>query len=577
MAALISELPFHILECIFLLLRNPGNLASSCKVFFKFAKDPLLRLKHIQIYQNAEFPREILDTALYSKHKGSVMNSVPRIFRKLLNSEQACTLASNLDLELELIELTWHYATIWRYYEAVKGFVANFEQNLKRLEDGSGKASTMLGVRAAYGLKVAIYNSDIEHIKIYLSSGLICRFISEFLETSAHAHTFSPLLYHRQRCSFPFIEEILCKVPSYVTVYDSKPQRNPLQLAVYRGNFPLACAILAIDGSNVLIEGKSRCDSIHEACWREDGAMLKLLLVNLPVRTTLSSLAILEHCAKLNRVNHLKLLFTSTLPNLTIDSVDFQQVLHAASRNCCVETVSYLITACPSALVAVQNSNQTTALFRSVQNGRFFDFAKLLLDFGLHRHLNFHDRYGITPLQHLVSSISLPGQIEILDLFLEHGADPAVRDREGNTTFHCLARCLSNERKILVPILDALVSNSRLGAIDFLNNDGFSALGLAVINWREMGARVFLELGADVKLFSKNIESFPPAVLLRLWPAWPGKGPIFELLLDYGLDPEEKVNDGGKWKTLLQLARDDPEIKKILKPKSQISKCGKIQ
>ncbi|KAJ3115472.1 hypothetical protein HK098_006947, partial [Nowakowskiella sp. JEL0407] len=546
--------PYDILLPIYLQSNSPRNLAVSCKFFYNLSKAPQLRFSFVRVYylrHNYEYVRDLLDRVHGSRIKAALVNFVPTKYRNLLDSEEVCEWASRSNLDLEFIELAWHFAAVSRYLGALRGFVENLERHLQRLDDGSGKAERMLGIRAAYGLKVAIHNSDIEHVKIYLSSDFVCRSIATFLETSEFAATFSPLIYYPDKCSFPLIEEILSKLPIYVSIRD-RYRNNALQIALSSRKYHLVRTLILLHEYGIQTTSGTMSSPLRLAIETDDTEILKLILSKLPNDMKLSASDLLLDCARMSSENQLKYVFTTSPPQLIFDTIDFERAVHLAAANCNKNIVSFLVSRCPSAMIALRTSNQTPALFHASTDSDYEEFAGMLLDFGLKRHINRHDSSGITPLHGLLNGFYTKSRYLLLGRFLKLGGDPAVTDkRKGQTSFHHFANCKPIEAKYARWVLELLLKKSYPGAIDLKDDDGFTALGRAVVNAEVRLVKYLLENGADVRLFPT--ENFPPAILLSR-----KKNSdvvcIFKMLLSNGMDPNVEVKVKGR-RTLLQIAR----------------------
>ena len=99
-----------------------------------------------------------------------------------------------------------------------------------------------------------------------------------------------------------------------------------------------------------------------------------------------------------------------------------------------------------------------------------------------------HMHAGLTPLL-AATRDSWHGRPDAVTTLLANGADPRIRDAEGNTPLHFAAR--SSDPGVAALLRDAAAE------LDALNDDGFSPLGVACIagNWRL--ARFLLERGAN--------------------------------------------------------------------------------
>ncbi|KAJ3115473.1 hypothetical protein HK098_006948 [Nowakowskiella sp. JEL0407] len=563
----LRQLPYDILLPIFLQLNSPKIFAASCIFLHQLSKEPSLRFSFVRVRYlrpNYEYVRDLLDRVCGSPVKASLINLIPTKFRNLLDTKPVCEWACQSNLDMEYIELARHLAAVSRYLDATRGFVENLERNLKRLDDGTGKAERMLGIRAAYGLKVAIYNSDIEHVKIYLSSDFLCGIIRKFLETSEFAETFSPLLYNPDRCSFPFIQEILSKIPIYVSI-PNRHGNSALKLALSRRKLNLARTLIPLEESDILVESGTMRSSLQLAISTDDTEVLKLILLKLPEDHKISTSKLISACARMGSEKQLKYLMTSSIPQVISDLVDFQRVTHLAASRCNTEIVSFLVNRCPSAVIELRNADQTPELFQASSHYRYVEFANMLLDLGLVRPINRPDSKGITPLQGLFSGLWVKPRLELLKRFLELGGDPLVKDKtKGRTSFHHFAYCRPYERIHARSALELLLSNSPLGCIDSKDDDGFTPLGLAVAYGDPANVEYLLEFGADVGLFSTETQCFPPAMLLSRRRVNVAR--IYELLLRNGMDPSIQLNAKGRARSLLQVVRlsRNLEIEKML-------------
>jgi len=156
---------------------------------------------------------------------------------------------------------------------------------------------------------------------------------------------------------------------------------------------------------------------------------------------------------------------------------------------------------------------------------------------------------GQTPL-HLAIIVN---KDEIFDELIRLGANPAVQNHEGETSFHLATNLGKNN------YLKAITSNASPGTLDIRCNSGKSALHIAIGNENLEAFKHLLEKGVGVDLKNEKTGETPLhcAVQKR------NKAMIKMLLDDYGADVKAQTKHGDTPLHFIKSA-DDRELARLL-------------
>lgn len=181
------------------------------------------------------------------------------------------------------------------------------------------------------------------------------------------------------------------------------------------------------------------------------------------------------------------------------------------------------------------------ALIKTVKSGKLEEVEKLL---ALKADVNAHDYDGKTPL------ILVVGNIELMRLLLDKGANPNSRDNFGNTAL-LAAPDIANAKLLL----------NKGASPNLSNNDGYTLLISAAERGDENLARLLLEHNADPNIINKDGGTALSwaAYQGRVW-RWEELGPtqypnIVKLLLEHGANPNVGIENG--WNAITLAAQDD--------------------
>ena len=123
------------------------------------------------------------------------------------------------------------------------------------------------------------------------------------------------------------------------------------------------------------------------------------------------------------------------------------------------------------------------ALFRSIENGDFDEFSRLL-DAGIG--LSANNKLGETPLYVAAEK----GQIEMAKLLIARGADAKARTPNGETVLH--AASMIESTSLMTALIEA-------GAeINSANNDGETPLHWAAMTGTFLAVKALADAGADL-------------------------------------------------------------------------------
>jgi ankyrin repeat protein len=171
-----------------------------------------------------------------------------------------------------------------------------------------------------------------------------------------------------------------------------------------------------------------------------------------------------------------------------------------------------------NALHVAAADEETTDLIDAILETRKFD-------------INGVDSDGRTPLHHAISGTNR--EINARHL-LEKGADPTIRNNKGDTPFHLAAQFLTDTH-----VLGLMLGNEIKIDIDEKNNDGETALHLAIDKSNVTAVRLLLSNGANPNVADKDGDT------PLHWAAHYAKDmDIVDLLLNH---PDVDVNCLDKW------------------------------
>ncbi len=180
---------------------------------------------------------------------------------------------------------------------------------------------------------------------------------------------------------------------------------------------------------------------------------------------------------------------------------------------------------------AVNSSNQTPLIIASYY-GRA-DVGKRLVAAGAN--VSFTDRNGTTPF--LASCASTP---DLVPLLLQRGADPFVRNNQGQTGLHLA--CQSNQPAVIRLLAE------RFADIDPVDKNFRTPLLAAVFSGNAENVKFLLERGADPNFFvSREAQQLGNGTMVDpivTYPATNGRSEILSALLAKGADPDATNNAG---------------------------------
>lgn len=152
--------------------------------------------------------------------------------------------------------------------------------------------------------------------------------------------------------------------------------------------------------------------------------------------------------------------------------------------------------------VNASNCNRDTPINLAIYNNRFLTIKALLEDKNHNINLNLKNVKNQTSFYLLIKSklnknFSLESKISLIKLFAEKGADPSLKNKDGNTVLHKAAMICNGK------IIDALFLNFPNITIDILNTFDETPLYLAA-DYDNVGAlKELLENGANPNLMNK--------------------------------------------------------------------------
>ena len=149
------------------------------------------------------------------------------------------------------------------------------------------------------------------------------------------------------------------------------------------------------------------------------------------------------------------------------------------------------IAALALACACAQAQTPAEALFRSIENGDFDEFSRLI-DTGL---LSAKNKLGETPLYVAAEK----GQVEMAKLLIAKGADAKARTRNGETVLH--AASMIESTSLMTALIDA-------GAeINAANRDGETPLHWAAMTGTFLAVKALSDAGADLNVQDTRLGS----------------------------------------------------------------------
>ena len=143
----------------------------------------------------------------------------------------------------------------------------------------------------------------------------------------------------------------------------------------------------------------------------------------------------------------------------------------------------FIVAALALACACAHAQTPAEALFRSIENGDFDEFSRLL-DAGIG--LSANNKLGETPLYVAAEK----GQIEMAKLLIARGADAKARTPNGETVLH--AASMIESTSLMTALIEA-------GAeINSANNDGETPLHWAAMTGTFLAVKALADAGADL-------------------------------------------------------------------------------
>ncbi len=195
-------------------------------------------------------------------------------------------------------------------------------------------------------------------------------------------------------------------------------------------------------------------------------------------------------------------------------------LMHAVMYSSTLEIIELLLA--KGADVEAKNSNQQRPLHLACHYGRT-EIARRLLESGAN--VAVVDRRGMTPFLAACSK-----NVELVDLLLSKGADPLVRNSEGESALHWACRARQ-------PAVAARV-HTFFDDVDVLNSRSQTPLLLSVQNGNVAAAKLLIERGADLNRYDGD-RANPQTNSRTAWPllhypASRGQTEMLKLLVDSG-------------------------------------------
>ncbi|MCP5369897.1 MAG: ankyrin repeat domain-containing protein [Rickettsiaceae bacterium] len=235
-----------------------------------------------------------------------------------------------------------------------------------------------------------------------------------------------------------------------------------------------------------------------------------------------------------------------TLEHLNNRNKDGNTALHIAVSVCTEvnqELVDLLLN--KGADPTIKNNGGNTPLHLAAYSGNVEIFKKILIaveqaEKMTPEHLNSRNKEGNTSLHAAVSARTEVNQEvnqELVDLLLNKGADPTIKNNGGNTPLHLASLC--GNKKIVDLLIDKEVD------LNIQNTDGNTPLHLAsLLGYKEV-VDLLLNNRADPTIKNKDGNTaLHVAVSMRTKVKQGVKQEIVDLLLNKGADPTIKNNGG---------------------------------
>lgn len=209
--------------------------------------------------------------------------------------------------------------------------------------------------------------------------------------------------------------------------------------------------------------------------------------------------------------------------------LDGKALLHIAVKKNKIELMNLLLSYKPA--IDKKDNDGKTPLHLAVEHNNK-EMVKLLVHNGAK--LDKKDKKKRTPL-YLAVELCCE---KIIEFLLTQGANPNKKNQAGRTPLH---KASENDDKKTVNLLLANQSTHKTN-INEQDNDGLTALNVALDYGRGGIAKLLLNNGADVNIVDKNGLTILHHAATTEWPK------IVKLLLDHGADPNKE--DSNQWTPL---------------------------
>lgn len=199
--------------------------------------------------------------------------------------------------------------------------------------------------------------------------------------------------------------------------------------------------------------------------------------------------------------------------------------------------------------VCYKDNYQDTALHYAAKDRvQYYKIYKLLLENGASRTINDRNEEGVTPLLYVLAC----GNMNIVRLFLNYGADITAITNNGWTALHYAAR--NNHVDVLQFVLKQGLD------IEYCDETGFSPLHHAAVCGNPEACELLLSYGAMVK--SSSETDFPPMIHMLEVAAdvvysrfdsirfFESRARVAQILLEHGAQMTDKSGD----ETVLEIA-----------------------
>ena len=292
------------------------------------------------------------------------------------------------------------------------------------------------------------------HVEIVL---LLIQYGADVNESNGHGET--PL---HKACMGGHLEVIRRLIEQRSDVNSNKSHRTPLHEACLRGSLGIV-QLLILSGADVNLIDQCNATPLHFACEKGDLEIIRVLVTNgADVNKTnrLGETPLQRACWN-GHLEVARLLITNKA-DLKVTDLEGKTALHKACRNGHAGVVQFLLEA--GADVHKADRRKWTPLHEACWHGGDFGDVELFL-LAKGADANATDLFGATPL-HSANSVATKlliqsgadvnkqslkgnaplhyacrgtfrGGLEIARLLLEHGADPALTNKAGQTPFQC--------------------------------------------------------------------------------------------------------------------------------------------